>query len=146
MKEKKYTYFKKETKESGSWTFKTDKYIDGSWLSILGKRYILVKWEKTSNLIDSSKEVVLVEWRTSKEKSLIEPNDVMDMVIKLGLDAGVYDQPYVGVDSCGFSSNKDFDLSLFFIVKENSIRISIIVKNKKARNKLDKALKCIGNL
>ena len=145
MKEKKYTVIK-WIKGKGT-EFDTDKYDKGDWFIVRGKKYTVIKWEKEKNigLFDTKKDVVLIEWTNRKKNNLFGQNHIDNFIMKLGFDPKIYDESWV-VDALGFSSNKDFDLTFFFVEKDNSIRMSIVSKNKEARKKLDMALKYIGNI
>ncbi len=110
------------------------------------KKYTIIKWEKNSSkFFDTEKDVVIVEIRNKNRNKIFDQNDIDKFMRGIGIDHGIYDNPYSGVDGIGFSSNKNYDLTFFYIDKDNSIRMSIVSKNKEARIVLDKAIGSFGN-
>ncbi len=110
------------------------------------ERYTIIIWENKhgKKFLDTKKRVLLVEIRVKDEDKRFEQNDIDDFIMRLSLNPDYYDNPYSGVDSQCFSSNKDYDLSFFFVEKDNSIKMSIVSQNKKAKKKLYEILKNFG--
>lgn len=146
MEDKKYTVLKIKLGKNTGGTFETNKNVRGKWFNMLTKNYYFTKWERFGGFFDTKKDVVLMKWTLRGQDTSFDQNHISTFIMKLGLNPKYYDNPWTGVDSLGFSSNKYVDFTLFFIEKDNSIWMSIVLKNKKARRKFYQALRYLGNL
>jgi|SRR3989344_3747173 len=98
-------------------------------------------WEKEKlSYIKSKKIVVLINIDLNNPKGEFHVNDISEFFIRLDLDCTLFDHSYTSVDYVGFVSNNNYDVSFFFVEPANTIYMSVVCNNKKAKRKLDKLI------
>ena len=111
------------------------------------KKFNIFTWEKGKfGLINSPKNVVIININLNNPKGEFNVNDIIVFFVKLKLDYTLFDLSYTSVDYVGFVSNDDYDVSFFFVEPVNTIYMSIVCNSSEAKQKLDKLIEDMKNV